>query len=39
MKITGRKPRGEELMALLIKLLAEQEGVEITYTLGGSHEH
>lgn len=33
MEYTGRKPRGLDLMRTLLELLAEQEGVEITYTL------
>jgi hypothetical protein len=28
-----KKPTGEELMAILINLLADQEGVEIKYEL------
>lgn len=28
-----KKPTGEELMAILINLLADQEGVKITYEL------
>lgn len=30
------KPNGNDLMALIIKLLAEQEGVNVTYELKGS---
>lgn len=33
MEYTGRKPRGLDLMRTLLELLAEQEGVEIIYTL------
>jgi hypothetical protein len=29
-------PNGKDILALLIDLLAEQEGVKITYTLEGS---
>ena len=29
------KPNGKDLMATLIKLLADQEGVKITYELEG----
>lgn len=28
-----KKPNGKELLALLVELLAEQEGVRITYEL------
>ena len=28
-----KEPKGEDLLATLIKLLAEQEGVKITYKL------
>lgn len=28
-----KKPNGKDLLAILISLLAEQEGVEITYEL------
>ena len=28
-----QQPKGEDLLAMLIKLLAEQEGVKITYEL------
>lgn len=31
-----QKPNGKDLIATLIKLLAEQEGVKITYELEGS---
>jgi hypothetical protein len=30
------KPNGKDLIALLVKLLAEQENVKITYELEGS---
>lgn len=30
------RPNGKDLLALLVKLLAEQEGVKITYELEGS---
>lgn len=33
------KPNGKDLIALLIKLLAEQEGVKITYELEGCVSH
>lgn len=33
-----KKPSGKELLALLIELLAEQEGVTITYELGEGAE-
>lgn len=33
-----KKPKGEDLLATLIKLLADQEGVEITYELEGATE-
>lgn len=29
------KPNGKDLLALLIRLLAEQEGVKVTYELEG----
>jgi hypothetical protein len=29
------RPHGKDLLALLVKLLAEQEGVKITYTTEG----
>lgn len=29
------KPNGKDLIALIIKLLAEQEGVTVTYELKG----
>lgn len=32
-------PNGKDLLATLIKLLAEQEGVKITYELEGSVSH
>lgn len=28
-----KEPKGQDLLAMLIKLLAEQEGVKITYEL------
>lgn len=31
-----KEPNGKDLLALLIRLLAEQEGVKITYELEGS---
>lgn len=31
-----KTPTGEEILALLIKLYAEQEGVKITYELDGA---
>lgn len=31
-----KKPNGKDLLAVLIKLLAEQEGVEIKYELEGA---
>jgi hypothetical protein len=30
-KMPMKKPNGKDLLALLIKLLADQEGVKITY--------
>lgn len=33
MKYTGKEPRGADLLATLINLLAEQEHVKITYKL------
>lgn len=32
-------PNGKDLLALLIRLLEEQEGVKITYVLEGSVPH
>lgn len=32
------KPNGKDLLAILVELLAEQEGVKITYKLEESHE-
>lgn len=32
------KPRGVDLMAILINLLADQEGVKITYELEGKED-
>lgn len=32
------KPRGVDLMAILISLLADQEGVKITYELEGKED-
>ena len=32
-------PNGKDLLAMLIKLLAEQEGVKIEYELEGSVSH
>lgn len=32
------KPRGADLMAILISLLADQEGVKITYELEGKED-
>jgi hypothetical protein len=32
------KPNGKDLMAILINLLADQEGVEITYELEGEKD-
>ena len=31
------KPNGKDLMAILINLLADQEGIEITYELEGEN--
>ena len=31
MKYTGKEPKGTDLLATLIELLADQEGVKITY--------
>lgn len=33
MEYTRRKPRGVDLMRKLLELLADQEGVEIRYTI------
>ena len=30
------KPNGKDLLATLVNLLAEQEGVKITYQVGGN---
>ena len=32
------KPTGEDLLKLLIALLADQKGVKITYTIGDSKQ-
>jgi hypothetical protein len=32
-EFTGTPPKGSDLMATLIRLLAEQEGVKITYEI------
>lgn len=32
MEFTGRQPRGVDLMRRLLELLADQNGVEISYT-------
>jgi hypothetical protein len=32
-KFTGTPPKGSDLMATLIRLLEEQEGVKITYQI------
>lgn len=32
MEFTGKKPRGVDLMRRLLELLADQNGVEISYT-------
>lgn len=31
--MNGKQPNGADLLAMLIRLLAEQEGVKITYEL------
>lgn len=33
------KPSGADILALLVKLLAEQEGVRITYTFENGEEN
>lgn len=33
------RPQGKDLLALLVKLLAEQEGVTISYVLEGGVSH
>lgn len=34
-----QKPNGKDILALLIRLLEEQEGVKITYEIEGSVSH